>query len=224
MNIITGYRAEPHITSAQDRAKNQGAFGVGSYILDVGRMLEAEIISANEIRIMDGVLSHQGCVACIESGTYDTVEISSGSQGMQRIDLIVARYTRDAETNIEDIQIEVIEGTPAASNPTVPSYTDGDIQAGDTPVNMPLYRVNISGITISSCTLVAQKIKTQAEADAAIAALNSKTSTKTGTFTRAQSASTSHIFVRQFGNVVSVNGWIEGLTLSPLPMVGWRCS
>jgi len=192
MNIITGYRGEPHITSTQDRAQNQGTYGTGSYILDVGQKLAATIVSANEIRIRDGVLSHQGCIANIEQGAYDSLEISNGTQGMFRIDLIVARYTKDAETNIEEMELVVIEGTPAASSPAVPSYNTGDIQAGDSPVDMPLYRVNITGINISSVTQVASAVRTQAETDAllgntsisgigggtltgAVSALNSKT-------------------------------------------------
>lgn len=165
MNIITGYRGEPHITSGQDRAQNQGTYGTGSYILDVGRKLAAEIVSANEIRIRDGALSHQGCIANIEQGAYDSLEIANGTQGMSRIDLIVARYTKDAETNVEDIELVVIEGTAAASSPAVPSYNTGDIQAGDSPVDMPLYRVNISGVNISSVTQVASTVRTQAETD-----------------------------------------------------------
>ena len=176
MNIITGYRGEPHITSAQDRAQNQGSYGTGSYILDVGQQLAAEIVSANEVRIRDGVLSHQGCVGIIEQGAYDSLEIANGSQGMQRIDLIVARYTKNSETNVESLELVVIEGTAAASNPTVPSYNTGDIQAGDSPVDMPLYRVNINGVNISSTTLAATKVQTQAELQTAVSELNSKTS------------------------------------------------
>lgn len=165
MNIITGYRGEPHITSDQDRAKNQGAFGTGSYIMDVGNQLVAQIISANEVRIRDGVLCMHGCVANISEGAYDTCEISNGTQGMQRRDLIVARYTKNSETNIEDISLVVIEGTPASSSPSDPLYNTGDIQQGDSPVDFPLYRVNINGITISSTTLLASKVRTQAETD-----------------------------------------------------------
>lgn len=158
MDIITGYRGTPHITSMQDRAKNQGVIGEGSYILDVGQQLAAEIVSANEIRVRDGVLSHQGCVANIAAGAYDSLEISNGTQGMLRTDLIVARYTKDAETNVEDISLVVIEGEAAASAPATPSYNEGDIQSGDSPVDMPLYKVNINGVTISSVDLIADTI------------------------------------------------------------------
>lgn len=181
MNIITGYRGEAHITSAQDRGKNQGAFGVDSYILNVGDKLAADVVSANEVRIRDGVLSMQGCVASIDEGAYDSCEISNGTQGMQRRDLIVARYTRNAETNIEDISLVVIEGTPASSSPSDPAYNSGDIQAGDSPVDFPLYRVNINGVSISSTTKLASSVRTQAETDTLVNTLNSTISGSNGT-------------------------------------------
>mgnify|MGYP006988870876 CR=1 FL=1 len=150
MNIITGYTGTPHITSLQDRAINQGTYGQGSYIVEVGNKLAAELISSTEIRIRDGVLTHQGCAAIIEPGTYDSVEISNGSQGMERVDLIVARYERDAGTNVEGITLTVIEGTAVSEEATAPAYNEGDIQEGDSPVDMPLYYVNISGVNVSS--------------------------------------------------------------------------
>ena len=155
MDIITGYTGEAHITSAQDRAGNQGIVGEGSYILNVGNKLAADVISANEIRIRDGVLSHQGCFGIIESGTYDSLTIANGAQGMLRHDLIVCRYTKNAGTNVEGLALVVIQGTASATNPADPTYNSGDIQTGDSPVDFPLYRVNIDGITIDSVDQVA---------------------------------------------------------------------
>lgn len=149
MQIVTGYIGEPHITAAQDRARNQGAFGTGNYILGVGSKMAATAASANEIRIADGALSMQGCVAVIASGTYDSVTIANGTQGQNRRDLIVARYTRNASTGVEDVSLAVIQGTPTSGTPSVPAYTSGDIQAGDTLVEMPLYRVNLSGVSVT---------------------------------------------------------------------------
>lgn len=168
MNIITGYTGVPHITSAQDRAENQGTFGTGSYILNVGLKMAAEIISATEVRIKDGVLSHQGCLGIIESGMYDALTIANGSQGMKRRDLIVCRYEKNAETNVESLSLVVIQGTATSGTPTDPSYNTGSIQGGDSPVDFPLYRVNINGVSISSITQVAENIKTQMETDALI--------------------------------------------------------
>lgn len=163
MNIITGYTGEPHITSAQDRDGNQGSYGEGSYILNVGDKLEASIVSANEIRIADGALSHQGCLGNIDRGSYESLTISNGTQGMKRSDLIVCRYEKDVETNVESLSLVVIEGTPAASNPVDPTYNTGNIQEGDSPVDFPLYRVNINGVNVSNVTRLASYVMTQAE-------------------------------------------------------------
>lgn len=149
MDIITGYKGRAHVTAEQDRAVNQGIFGEGSYVLNVGQKMRAEIASNTEIRIYDGVLSHQGCTASIKKNAYDSVTIANGSQGMQRKDLIVARYTRDAGTGVEDITWNVIQGTPAASNPVTPTKTTGDIQAGDTVADMEMYVVTLNGINIT---------------------------------------------------------------------------
>ena len=153
MNIITGYRGEPHITAQEDRDINLGVVGKSTtdlYVLDVGQKLDADIVSANEIRIRDGVLIMQGCAASIDYGTYDSLTISNGSQGMERIDVIAAQYEKDGDTNVESVSLVVIEGTPAASDPAVPSLTSGSIQGGDSLVQMPLYYVNLDGVSIDS--------------------------------------------------------------------------
>lgn len=152
MKIITGYKAEPHITSQQDRNVNMGIFGTGAYIANLGNKLAAAVVSANEITIADGLLVAEGCTAEVERGTSESMEIANGSQGMLRIDLIVARYTKAAGTGVEDMQLAVITGTPAASNPATPSYNTGSIANGDTLVDFPLYTVNLNGISIESVT------------------------------------------------------------------------
>lgn len=150
MNIITGYRNEPHVTSQQLRDTNIGTFGGGTHILDVGSKMAATVISANEVQIADGLLVAEGCTAEVTRGTTESMTIENGSQGMQRIDLIVARYTKTAGTAVEDMQLAVIKGTPAASNPATPAYNEGLIADGDSPVDFPLYRVNLDGISITS--------------------------------------------------------------------------
>lgn len=152
MKIITGYKAEPHITSQQDRNVNMGIFGTGAYIANLGNKLAATVVSANEITVSDGLLVAEGCTAEVERGTSESMAIANGSQGMLRIDLIVARYTKAAGTGVEDMQLAVITGTPAASNPATPSYNTGSITNGDTLVDFPLYTVNLNGISIESVT------------------------------------------------------------------------
>ena len=149
MEIITGYTGKPHVTSEQDRDVNIGVVGEGSYVLQTGMQLAAEVSSNNEIKIRDGVLMHQGCTASIKKNTYDSLIIINGSQGMKRIDLIVARYEKNQDNGIESLDLKVIQGTPAESTPTVPEYTEGDIQAGDYVADMPMYQVIINGLNIT---------------------------------------------------------------------------
>jgi len=150
MNIIAGYRGEPHITSQQLRNENIGIFGDDACILAVGSEMAATVISANEVDIADGILVAEGCTAEITHGTVEAMAIDNGAQGMLRTDLIVARYTKNSGTGVEDMQLEVIKGTPAASNPATPSHTTGSIADGDTTVDFPLYEVHLDGISIDS--------------------------------------------------------------------------
>ena len=150
MNIITGYKGEPHVTSQQLRDTNIGTFGGGTHILDVGSQMAATVISANEVQIADGLLVAEGCTAEVARGTTESMTIENGSQGMLRTDLIVARYTKTAGTAVEAMELAVIKGTPAASNPATPAYNEGLIADGDSPVDFPLYQVNLNGISITS--------------------------------------------------------------------------
>jgi hypothetical protein len=158
MDIITGYTGSPHVTAEQDRDVNIGIFGAESYVLRTGSQLKAEVSSNNEIKVRDGVIMHQGCAASIKKNTYDSLTIANGSQGMKRVDLIVARYSRDQNTKEESLVLKVIQGTPKESGPAVPGYTTGDIQAGDLIADMPLYQVTLNGLNI---TEVKQLFSTQ---------------------------------------------------------------
>lgn len=156
MDIVTGHVGSAHVTSWQDRDLNQGIFGPDTYILNVGSKLAATIISNNEIRIADGVLVMQGCQGVIQKGTYDTISIDNGTQGLKRNDLICAQYTKSA--GVESMSLVVIKGT-AASTPVDPSYTSGDIQNGDTPVQVPIYRAVLNGLTLESVTALVDTVQ-----------------------------------------------------------------
>ena len=163
MEIITGHTGQPHVKPAQDCAWHRALFGEGSYILGTGNELRADVVSANEIRIRDGVLSHQGCFGIINHGVYDSLAIANGAQGVKRKDLIVCRYTK--ADNIDSMELVVIQGTPAASNPATPSYNSGTIANGDSPVDFPLYVVNINGISITSVERLADVVSINGKFD-----------------------------------------------------------
>ena len=149
MKIVSGRTGSPHVTSQQFRQMLEGIIGQGSYIITSGENLKPELSSNNLLKIRSGMMAHHGCISCVDIGTYDEVTLTNGSQGMKRIDLIVNRYTRNAETEAENCSWKVIMGTPAASNPTVPSYTKGNLQNGDTVDDCPIFEVHYDGINVA---------------------------------------------------------------------------
>ena len=163
MNIITGYRNEPHVDAQEFRNQNMGAFGSGTYILDVGSKMAATVVSATQITIADGIMIGEGNTAEVAYGTSETLAIDNGSQGMLRTDLIVARYTNNA--SIEDMELVVIKGTPAASDPATPAHNDGKIADGDSPVDFPLYAVHLDGISITSVERLVDVVSIKGDMD-----------------------------------------------------------
>lgn len=175
MQIVTGRTGSPHITSVQDRALNQGLAGKGTYILDTGQNLSVEIATSNEIHIKDGGLLFQGCLAVVEKGTYDTVTIANGSQGMKRKDLIVARYTYSAQSQTESVAWATVQGTPDAANPVVPEISNtGDIQALDPLVDTAVFVVTLDSVSIVSVEPVISKLDPLDALAESIKDLNSK--------------------------------------------------
>lgn len=158
MELVTGRAGSPHITAQQDRQLHQGIWGEEAYILNTGNMLEPEVQSSNKILIKDGALMFQGALFSVKAGTTDEITINNGNQGMQRKDLVVARYTYDSSQNIESAEWVVIQGTPAASNPVTPSGTSGDIQAGDSTVDCPVFIITLDGINVTGVDVVPEVI------------------------------------------------------------------
>lgn len=149
MKIVSGRTGSPHVTSQQFRQMLEGIIGQGSYIITSGENLKPELSSNNLLKIRSGMMAHHGCISCVDIGTYDEVTLTNGSQGMKRIDLIVNRYTRNAETEVENCSWKVIQGTPVASNPAVPAYTSGNLQDGDLVDDCPAFEVHYDGINVT---------------------------------------------------------------------------
>lgn len=148
MEIVSGRTGKPHVTSQQFRQLIEGTVGQESCILTSGENLEPELASNNSLKIRSGMLAHHGNISSVKIGTYDEVGLSNGSQGMKRIDLVVCRYTKNAETEVENCDWVVIMGTPAASNPVAPAYTVGNLQDGDLVDDCPIFEVHYDGINV----------------------------------------------------------------------------
>lgn len=148
MEIVTGYRGKPHITSEKWADLNRGIIGAEEYVLGVGRMFESELVSNNLLKIYDGCGVFQGREFSTLAGKSDEITIENGMQGEKRIDLIVARYTKNEDTKIETIEPVLIKGASSASDPVVPKHTEGNIRQGDLIADMPLYEVELNGINV----------------------------------------------------------------------------
>ncbi len=149
VHLVTGYAGASHITAADQGSFNAAIFGAGQYVLDRGSKLAATVVTNNQIRIADGDLLMQGRHIRLES--YVDLTIDSGTQGRNRNDLIVARYTRNNSTGVEDCNIVVIKGTATTGTASDPSYTAKNLLEGNVSQNdMPLYRVPLSGITVGT--------------------------------------------------------------------------
>jgi len=149
LELILGTAGQPHVTSQQMREIFKMVVGSGSYILNSGEYIEPELQSNQALRIRSGILMHHGGIAEVKQNTYDEVTIGNGTQGMKRIDLVVARYTKDPETEHETMTWVVIQGTPAASDPVAPAYTEGDMQNGDLTDDCPVFEVHLDGIQVT---------------------------------------------------------------------------
>lgn len=147
MKIVTGVGENPHVTSKEMRRIVECMSGQDSYIIDCGEQLKPELVSNNLLKIRNGSMVHHGNVSSVDP--YDEIEITNGTQGMKRIDLIVNRYTKNAETQIETNEWVVIQGTPAASNPTVPKHTVGNLQDGDLVDDCPYIQITLDGINVT---------------------------------------------------------------------------
>lgn len=151
IHIVTGYKGAAHVTAEDDGSLYAAIFGNGQRVLNRGNKFAASAISNNSIRVLDGDIMMQGRHIRLNENTYVDLTIENGAQDVSRNDLIVARYSKNASTGVEDCNLVVIKGTAAASNPSDPAYTSGNILEDHDALNdMPLYRVPIVGLNVQT--------------------------------------------------------------------------
>ncbi len=166
MNLVTGYVGENHVTAADAGSFHAGIVGNGEYILNRGKKLAATVVTNNQLRILDGDLIMQGRHVRINEGNYVDLTIENGATGTNRNDLVVARYTKDASSGVENVNLVVIKGTPVDGTAEDPAHTSGDIINEAVSLNeMPLYRVVIEGLNIASVELLAVEINSLDDVD-----------------------------------------------------------
>lgn len=175
--IIDGVGTQNHVTSDQVGLSQAGMIGSGAIILPVGQQLGYDIISNNQVNIKDGVYVIQGKRGWIQTGTVEQCTIDTGNNGQYRNDLICVKYTKDAQSKVEQFAIAVVKGTPGAAG-TDPTYTTGDINNGALESYTPIYRVRLNGINIVGVDLMASKINSMLDMVADIGNLTALTTTE----------------------------------------------
>lgn len=151
LNLVTGRTGTAHVTSDNARAFNSQVFGAGTYLIDYGAKFAPTIVDNNTVRIGDGMLIHQGTQMGINIDSYEDVIIENGSSGYNRNDIIVMRYTKNRDTQIESIALVVIKGTQSNTTAVDPTYTTTNILDGTgLSTDVPICRVRLSSLTITS--------------------------------------------------------------------------
>lgn len=215
MKIVSGRTGSPHVTSQQFRQMLEGIIGQGSYIITSGENLKPELSSNNLLKIRSGMMAHHGCISCVDIGTYDEVTLTNGSQGMKRIDLIVNRYTRNAETEVENCSWKVIQGKPVASNPAVPAYTSGNLQNGDLVDECPAFEVHYDGINVT-------EVKSLLSVTDGLSGLSSNLTKANNILTNMESnlmAINTYHMTLNTSNVKTPDSWIECNRIGNLVMI-----
>ena len=149
--LVTGSHGgdDPHVESKHDALMHAAMLGRSGYILKTRNWtMKPTAKDANNITIPAWDLVVEGRQIYIAAPT--DVNIQSGSQGQKRRDLIVARYALNSGTGVETVTLEAIKGRPSAATPADPGIETGSIIGGAIVSDLPLCRVNLDGITITS--------------------------------------------------------------------------
>ena len=149
--LVTGSHGgdDPHVESKHDALMHAAMLGRSGYILKTRNWtMKPTAKDANNITIPAWDLVVEGRQLYIAAPT--DVNIQSGSQGQKRRDLIVARYALNSGTGVETVTLEAIKGKPSAATPADPDIETGSIIGGAIVSDLPLCRVNLDGITITS--------------------------------------------------------------------------
>ena len=144
VELVTGYAGKAHVSSSEDGARQAGTVGTGMYALEtVDEPLKATLENANTVTVGPGDVLINGRHVQLTGST--TFAVPVGTQGMQTSNLLVLRYEL-AEDETESVTAITLTGEPAASDPQDPTLATGSVLDGDSPVDMPLYRVITTGI------------------------------------------------------------------------------
>lgn len=212
LELVTGYWGQQHVTAEQDADLNAGIIGREPCILRVGENMRAEAVTANKVRIFDGIFVGYGRVCAIDEGAYEDVEIENGTAGLLRNDMIVIKYVKDEATGIEGVRLAVLKGQ-TGETATDPTPNNQDIRAGAFESEMPLYRVRLNGLAIEAVERICEMPRTIKDLTSLFGQLNSNLNASNFTLTNSTYYPTTNVIVS--GRVLQLQ--CAGLILKDVP-------
>lgn len=144
-HFITSSQDHDHITSSNDAIWDAGTIGFGQFAIKAYQEdtpFTCSMPDPNTLRIGKGQASCDGYRWEIE-GDFEDVVIENGTPGYNRIDLVVADITTAPKP---DCKLIVLKGEETAGEPVAPEPLTGDLNHGDTHVQMPIRSVKLTGI------------------------------------------------------------------------------
>ncbi|MEE0468249.1 MAG: hypothetical protein UDA86_03590 [Blautia sp.] len=155
MELVTGSQGKNHVTAEQTADFNRGIFG-NAAILPIGSRMAVEIQTANRITVKDGVAVFDGREVYIGYGKNEAVNLTSGTQGMKRHDIVVVEYKKEERSGVESVALKVVLGTPNAAKATDPTVKDVDIRTGTSHSEKPFCRVRLNGTAIEGIDMLVE--------------------------------------------------------------------
>ncbi len=143
-HLVTSHQGEDHISSANHAHENAGQIGNGQYAFKGRGNFALSMPNPNTLRIMSGDAQCNGYHWEIP-GDYEEVTIENGTPGKKRIDLVVADIITAPKPDCKLLVIKGEEVNDNAGEPVMPSHIEGDLNDGDTHVQMPICSVKLNG-------------------------------------------------------------------------------
>lgn len=156
ITIYTPTSAAPHIYAEDDAQVYRSIFGK-SGITEGDDMLSCSIVDNNTVRLQSGTFVNQGYLICVPGGSYEDLNVESGTQNLYRKDMIVADFTRGGGEVADSHVLKVLKGTAAASKAaaTLPTLVQENLSSGGSCRQEALYQINIDGLSIASIERIA---------------------------------------------------------------------
>lgn len=151
-HLVTGAKGEAHVSSLDVSCLNAGTWGKGGTVLQTRNNLTCSLVqNSGKVQVQTG-----DCIICgrqVSIEEPETIELSPGTVGKNRIDYVVLRVSITSKE--EKCELALVKGTETtSSSPTAPSLKQQDLTNLGTVYEFPLARLTFTGLSVS-CDQVA---------------------------------------------------------------------